>query len=108
MFVLPLTTNPPSPAGSAWRLVWETCIRSPVRKANPLAETTVAPTASTLSPEYHQGPRRFDLGRFSNAGRPPTKTPTSRRDPHQKTFTKLPHFCTAADVAFRYLAKDVS
>ncbi|MFG6535599.1 hypothetical protein ACGYK5_17375, partial [Sulfitobacter sp. 1A16787] len=25
--------------------------------------------------------------RFSNAGRPPAKTRTSRRDPHQKTFT---------------------
>ncbi|WP_412505243.1 hypothetical protein, partial [Roseovarius sp. SYSU LYC5161] len=32
-------------------------------------------------------PRGFDLGRFSNAGRPPTKTQPSRRDPHQKTFT---------------------
>ncbi|HBB85892.1 MAG TPA: hypothetical protein DC031_22135 [Sulfitobacter sp.] len=44
------TTNPPSPAGSAWRLGWKARISSLVQKAKRTAETAVASIFSELYP----------------------------------------------------------
>ena len=44
------TTNPPSPAGSAWRLGWEARICSLVQKAKRPAETAVVSIVSELYP----------------------------------------------------------
>lgn len=44
------TTNPHSPAGSAWQLGWENCIYSHTQKAKRRAETTVESTVSALYP----------------------------------------------------------
>lgn len=44
------TTNPPSPAGSAWQLGWKDCIYSHAQRAKRTAETTVESTVSALYP----------------------------------------------------------
>jgi hypothetical protein len=46
----PQTTNPPSPAGSAWQLTWKECIGSHAQKAKRPDETIVASTVSALYP----------------------------------------------------------
>lgn len=46
----PQTTNPPNPAGNAWRQRWKACICSLTQKAKLHAETAVASTGSALYP----------------------------------------------------------